>query len=135
MNRIALLATVSLLAVCSAAAAENPTSDALAALEKKLHGNWCGGPAPCVGELLFKADGTYERRHYSPANINSGGTWSLRWDALPPTLTLNCKTSDDPDDVNKAFQYKLSRLDDATFAIAHENGPKPLIYSRDNASK
>ena len=106
MNRIALLATVSLLAVCSAAAAEKP-SDALRALEKKLHGTWDGN-GPCVGKLLFKADGTYERRHYSPANINSGGTWSLRWDDLPPTLTLNCKTSDDPNHVNKAIDWKVT---------------------------
>lgn len=133
MIRIALLATVSWLAILPAAAAQNSKIDALTALERKLHGNWRGGP--CIGELLFRADGTYERKHYSPANISSTGTWTLRWDALPPTLTLNCTASDDPSDVNKAFQYSLSQLNDTTFAIAHEKGSKPLVYSRDKDSE
>jgi hypothetical protein len=64
----------------------------LAALEKKLLGTWfCG---PCVGDYTFSADGTYEFKNYTPGDNTLTGTWSLRWEALPPTLVLICKTSD-----------------------------------------
>ena len=128
MNRLVLLAMLLLFAVGAATAAEPPASEALAALESKLHGTWRGGP--CVGDLRFNADGTYERRHYSPANISSTGTWSLRWDALPPTLTLKCKTSDEPSDVDQAFQYRLTELQDTTIAILREKARRPLVYGR-----
>lgn len=131
MTRIPILTIATLLAVVSVATGQEPTIDALEALEARLHGNWRGGP--CVGQFVFNADGTYERRHYSPANISSTGRWSLHWDALPPTLTLNCQTSDDQDEVGKPFQYKLTRLDD-TFAIQFENAREPLVYYRDNES-
>lgn len=133
MIRIALLATVSWLAIFSAVVAQESSSDALAALERKLHGDWRGGP--CVGELRFKADGTYERKHYSPANNNSTGTWTLHWDALPPTLTLECKASNDEADINKTFPYELRQLYGGTFTIANENGSKPLVYNRDKNPK
>ena len=64
----------------------------LAALEKKLLGSWKGGP--CVGDYSFDADGTFELHHFTPGNNTVTGDWSIRWDALPPTLVLTCKTSD-----------------------------------------
>jgi hypothetical protein len=72
--------------------AEPTRSDELAALEKKLHGPW-RGPA-CGGDYTFNADGTFELKHFTPGNNTLTGTWSIRWDALPPTLILTCKTSD-----------------------------------------
>jgi hypothetical protein len=36
--------------------------DQLAALEKKLLGDWVG-LGPCDGEITFRPDGTYEERH------------------------------------------------------------------------
>lgn len=65
---------------------------ALAALEQKLLGTWRGGP--CVGNYTFNADGTYKLSNFTPGSNTLTGTWSLRWDALPPTLVVTCKTSD-----------------------------------------
>jgi hypothetical protein len=64
----------------------------LAALERMLLGTW-QGPA-CGGDYTFRADGTYDVRSFTPGQNHLTGTWSLRWDALPPTLVLTCKTSD-----------------------------------------
>ena len=133
MTRIALLATASFLAVLPAVAAEKP-SDALGALEKKLYGIWDGN-GPCNGKLVLKSDRTYERKLFGPGGNNSTGTWSLRWNALPPTLTLNCKTSDDPNHVNKAIDWKVTRLNDATLSIRYKIELQPLVYNRVKKSK
>ena len=69
-----------------------PKGAEVAALEKKLLGAWQG--APCAGDFTFDADGTYVCRNFTPGGNTVGGTWSVRWDALPPTLVLVCKTSD-----------------------------------------
>ena len=66
--------------------------EALAALEKKLLRTWWG-PA-CGGDFTFHADGTFDVRSFTPGQNVLTGTWSLRWDALPPTLLLTFKTSD-----------------------------------------
>ena len=64
----------------------------VAALEKKLLGAWRGGA--CAVDYTFNADGTYECRNFTPGQNTLTGTWSVRWDALPPKLVLLCKTSD-----------------------------------------
>jgi len=64
----------------------------LIALERKLIGLW-KGPA-CGGDYTFRPDGTFELQHFTPGNNTLTGTWAVRWDALPPTLILTCKTSD-----------------------------------------
>ena len=64
----------------------------LAALERLLLGAW-SGPA-CGGTYTFKPDGTFNLDHFTPGNNALAGIWSLRWDALPPTLALTFKTSD-----------------------------------------
>ena len=70
----------------------------------------------CVGDLTLRADGTFERQHYSPGNNKLTGTWEVRWNALPPTLVLTCKTSNDPDFVGKTWEVKLTQLDDEILA-------------------
>jgi len=104
--------------VCVAALGQKPEENAksgkeLAALEAKLHGEWKGGA--CMGELTLRADGTFERRHYSPGNNRVTGTWAVAWDVLPPTLTLTYKTSDAPDrlKVGEILPLKVLQLDDA----------------------
>ena len=91
----------------------------LAALEKKLLGTWHGGP--CIGDYTFNADGTYTLRRFTPGGNTLTGTWSLRWDALPPTLVVTCKTSDfKARDANrreyeyfgKALEIKVEGLND-----------------------
>jgi hypothetical protein len=101
----------------------------LAGLEQKLHGAWAG-EGPCDGGLTVRADGTYERTHQGPAGTNSAGTWKVRWDALPPTLVLTCKTSDDPADEGKVTEVKLVQLDNDTLAYTHPDGPRPAKPTR-----
>ena len=94
--------------------------DAPTALEKKLLGTWIGD-GPCDGQLIFKLDGTYERKQYGPSGSNCVGSWIVRWDALPPTLTLKCQKSDNPDYVGKTSPWKLVELNDATMTIRSES--------------
>src|SRR5262245_14852754 len=91
-----------------------------AALEKKLLGAW-EGRAGCAGNFLFRADGSYELTGYGPAGHDLAGTWKVRWDALPPTLVLTCKTSEVEDEVGKTTEVKLVRLDDDNLAVQHAN--------------
>ena len=59
---------------------------------------------------MFRADGTYELKRYGPGGDDYAGTWTVRWDALPPTLVLTCKTSEIPE----LGKLKLIQLDDET---------------------
>jgi hypothetical protein len=54
----------------------------------------------------------------------------VRWNALPPTLVLNCRTSDDPSREGKARAVRLVELDDDVLAYQHPVDPKPTRYSR-----
>jgi hypothetical protein len=100
----------------------------LAALERKLLRAWQG--PDCGGDFTFNPDGTFEVRHYTPANYTLGGAWSLRWDALPPTLLLTFKSSDfkkrDPGGpdykyVGKTLEAKLLELDSEVLAFRVPN--------------
>jgi hypothetical protein len=101
----------------------------LAALERKLHGEWVGD-GPCQGGLTLRPDGTYRRTHRGPGGVGSAGTWAVRWNALPPTLTLRCRTSDDPGHEGTVRAVKLVELDDDVLAYQHLVDPKPTRYSR-----
>jgi len=100
-----------------AAQADNARKE-LATLEQKLLGAW-KGQIGCDGRLLFRADGTYEFKEYGPAPDDSAGTWKVRWDALPPTLVLTCKTSEVPEEVGKTMEVKLIQLDDKSLAFKY----------------
>jgi hypothetical protein len=102
----------------TAAAQANDARKDLAALEQKIHGEW-KGRIGCDGRFVFRADGTYMLTDYGPAPDDSAGTWKLRWDALPPTLVLTCKTSEIPADVGKSTEVKLIKLDDKSLAIEY----------------
>jgi hypothetical protein len=115
-----LAMTLGILAAAPARADDKP-GESLTALERKLHAEWVGR-GPCDGRLTLRADGTYERRLYGPSGINSAGTWKVRWDALPPTLVLVCKTSDGPgEDVGRTYEPKLLQLDDAALVYKYPN--------------
>lgn len=132
MVRTAVLLAASLVFIASAQTADTQPKDPLVALERKLHGEWKGGL--CMGELTLRADGTFERQHYTPGSIALTGTWEVRWKSLPPTLALTCKTSDEPGrrDVGKTSEVKLVQLDDE--ALAYEDpeylGGQPVRYTR-----
>lgn len=93
----------------------DPSADSppgpLQALESKLHGAW-NGRGPCDGRLILNADGTFVRRHFSPGNNSLSGKWSVRWDALPPTLVLVCDMSDREHFIGKTTEVKILTLND-----------------------
>ena len=126
MIRTAVFLVASLVFITSAQTADKP-KEGPAALERKLHGEWIGGP--CMGELTLGADGTFERRHYSPGNHHLTGTWEVRWDALPPTLVLTCKTSDYPEE-GKTSEVKLIQLDDEALAYLYPGNEQVYRYKR-----
>jgi hypothetical protein len=82
----------------------------LATLEQKLVGAW-KHQTGCAGNFLFRADGIYELKGFGPGGDDFAGTWKVRWDALPPTLVLTCKTSKIPEEL---AELRLIRLDDET---------------------
>jgi hypothetical protein len=129
---LALLLQLATTAPAQNAPASQPAIPArpaqLAALEKLLLRTWQG--PDCGGDFTFKPDGTFEVQHYTPANHTLAGTWSLRWDALPPTLLLNFKTSDfkkrDPagpeyQHIGKTLEAKLLELNPHTLAFQVPN--------------
>ena len=94
-----------------------------------LHGEWKGGA--CVGDYTFNSDGTFELRHFTPGNNTLAGTWSLRWDALPPTLVLTSIASDftkkDPsrkeyEYLGKTLEVKLIQLNDEVLVYQYPDG-------------
>jgi len=100
----------------------------LAALERKLLRTW-RGPA-CGGDFTFKRDGTFEVQSFTPGQNVLSGTWSIRWDALPPTLLLTFRTSDfkkkypgEPEYkyVGKTLEAKLLELDNKVLAFRAPN--------------
>ena len=90
----------------------------LAALEQKLVGAW-DGQGGCDGKFVFRADGTYALTGHGPGGDDSKGTWKVRWDALPPTLVLTCTGSGVAEDVGKARELKLVKLDDKNLTVRH----------------
>jgi hypothetical protein len=107
---------------------DDKTGAALAALERKLQGAWVGS-GPCDGQLTIRPDGTYARRLHGPGGNNSAGTWRLRWDTLPPTLALSCRTSDDPAYASRTLEVKVVRLDDARLVLQYQE-QTPARYTR-----
>ena len=127
---IVMSAAVLLVGLPHVALAEPPGKE-LAALERKMLGTW-KGQTTCDGRLVFRADGTYELAEYGPASDDSKGTWKVRWDSLPATLVLTCKTSEIPDEIGKTNEVKLIILDDKSLAIEYaiKNGSPSGHYTR-----
>src|SRR5688572_14024313 len=101
MIRTAVLLAASLVFITTAQTADKP-KESPDSVERKLHGEW-KGPA-CGGDWIFRADGTFEAKHFSPAGNQLTGTWEVHWNALPPTLVRVCKTSDDQDLLGKRWE-------------------------------
>jgi hypothetical protein len=99
-----------------------------ALLEQKLYGEWVGGP--CMGTIDFRADGTFERRNYSPGGHTLQGTWALKWNAVPPTLVMTCKTSSSQDFVGWKLTADLVRLNDAEFAYQEPGDEQTVDFER-----
>ncbi len=117
-----LLAALALTAPVPPDAAKPP------GVEAKLHGDWEGGP--CQGTFTFRPDGTYQLRGWSPGNCTLGGTWAFRWDALPPTLVLTCKSSSDKEYVGKVWEAKVAGLNADALTIAWDSATEGKAASR-----
>src|SRR5262245_56642641 len=114
--------TLPIFLVFAAVAAAQPVppgakKDAAQALEEKLHGEWKG--AACMGTITFKVGGTYNRAGYTPARIALSGDWTVRWDALPPPITLKCSASDEDDRIGVEVTAKIVELNDETLSIRY----------------
>jgi hypothetical protein len=127
MTRSAIL-SAGILAAAMSASAAGPAVESPPRVQEKLHGQWTGA-GPCDGELILRDDGTFERRHFSPADVTVSGAWSLQWDALPPTLTLTVSGADSED--AKTTHVKLMELNDRVLVYQHAGGA-PVRYSRAN---
>lgn len=103
-------------------------ADGAAGLATKLQGEWVGGGA-CQGDVTFKADGTYSWLHYGPGDATVVGTWSLRWDALPPTLVLTSTASNDKDYIGTTAEVKVLRLDGKT--LVYEQNRHKVEFTRE----
>lgn len=112
-------------------------ADPLGALERKLLGTWQGGA--CQGNFTFRADHTYEMRHFTPGQNTMTGTWSIRWDALPPKLVILCKTSDfrSRDPTREEYRYlgvplelKLMELNSDTFVYRYPDSDSDQTSER-----
>ncbi|HVK12921.1 MAG TPA: hypothetical protein VM597_29480 [Gemmataceae bacterium] len=104
----------------------------LTEVDKKLYGTWTG-TGPCQGNLVLRADGTYDRTGVGPGGHASAGTWTLRKDAGTPTLVLKCKEADNPADVREVA-VRIVRLDDVSLSVTDPDSPgskKPRTYSRE----
>src|SRR5687767_8881445 len=133
MTRVAIvLVLAACLPALAAPALDEKPAKGPAALERKLVGEW-DGAGPCDGDLTFRADGTFVRTGHGPDGLSSAGGWAVKWDALPPTLVLTCRASDDPEEVGKVTEAKLVELNDTSLAYTHPGAPKstkPTRYTR-----
>jgi len=126
-----LVAVLGLISLINFVQAADKTKESPVALERKLNGAWqCN--APCAGKITFWADGTFERRGYSPGGNTLRGTWEIRWNALPPTLVLACKASDDPTLAGTTEQSKLIELNDEAFSVRYSRHESLYRYVRAN---
>jgi hypothetical protein len=112
--------------------AESKKADRITELEKKLHGTWYG--PDCGGDYAFAADGAFQLKNFTPGQNTLSGTWSIRWDALPPTLVILCKTADFEgyELLNKPLEVKLLELKSDSLALLLPNN-RIFRYSRDKA--
>jgi RNA polymerase sigma factor (sigma-70 family) len=99
-----------------------PPGDGTAGLEAKLHGFWNGGAA-CQGDVTFKADGTYAWVRFGPGSATVAGKWSIRWDALPPTLVMTSTAASDKDSIGVTSEVKVLQLDGKGL-VYEQNGYK-----------
>jgi hypothetical protein len=138
MQRPPALAPALLLLLIACAPAQDSKPDKLTALEKKILGTWYG--PDCGGDYTFKPDDTFTMVNFGPSDITLTGTWSIRWDALPPTLVITATTSDfttknggraEYEFLNKPLEYKLVQLDEKTISYQTPDGQREITFARD----
>ena len=131
MNKLMIPCAALLLVGLVQAALADPQVKGLSPLEKKLLGQWYG-QGGCDGNLLLRADGTFELKDYGPAGFNIAGLWKVQGKALPATLELNFKATDLSELVGTTMRVKILKLDDKNLTVeyAHPNGSPSGRYER-----
>lgn len=84
-------------------------------MQTQLHGQWRG--AACEGTLIVRADGSFERRSYSPGGHTLKGTWQIAWQPLPPKLTLTCREATSQHFVGWVQTMELIEVDERILAF------------------
>jgi hypothetical protein len=74
MTRTTIILGALLVLLTAADAAVRP-KETVGTAERALCGEWRGGA--CQGTWTFRADGTFELKHYSPGNDTLSGTWGI----------------------------------------------------------
>jgi hypothetical protein len=128
----ALVAIISAVAVSGTAApvpAERAKAEKeLAALGTKLHGTW-RGDAGCVGNVTFRADGTYEWTGRGPVGQRDAGTWALRSEGQTPVLILKCKTSSHKVHAGTTVEVRLA-LEGSSLAFQSADPQSSQTFTR-----
>jgi hypothetical protein len=101
----------------------------LAAFATKLHGTWDGNRG-CQGRLILQADGTYEWKFRGPGGDTDTGVWEMRGDPQSPTLSLKCKTSDDPTREGKTVDMKNVRVSEPQLVFKSPEATGSLAFTR-----
>jgi hypothetical protein len=98
-------------------------ADDATALTKNLRGEWTSN-LDCFGDITFDTDGTYSWLHYGPGDATVVGKWSVRWDALPPTLVLASTASNDKDYIGMTKEWKVLQLGGKRLVCQYPDGGK-----------
>ena len=77
----------------------------------------------------MQADGTYEWKGRGPGGDTDRGVWVVRGEPQSPTLSLKCKTSDDPEREGKTVDVKIVRVTEGSLAFKSPEST-PLEFTR-----
>jgi hypothetical protein len=119
MTRATIMLCAALVALTPADGAVRPKETA-GTVERALRGEWRGGA--CQGTWTFRADGTFNLKHYSPGNDTLSGTWGIRWTTPRPTLGITFDASDRPEYVGTKWELKVIQLDDDALTCQRPDG-------------
>jgi hypothetical protein len=119
MTRTTIILGALLVLLTAADAAVRP-KETVGTAERALCGEWRGGA--CQGTWTFRADGTFELKHYSPGNDTLSGTWGIRWATPRPTLGITINESDRPEHVGTKWELKIIQLDDDALTCQRSDG-------------
>jgi hypothetical protein len=101
----------------------------LAALTAKCEGSW-KGTVGCQGNLLLRANSTYEWEGRGPGGDTETGVWELRGNPQSLTLRLKCKTADDLDREGKIVDVEITRVDETRLRFWSPESTEPLSFLR-----
>ena len=109
---------------------DTATVAAASAVKRDARGVW-RGMGPCDGRLIIRADGTFERIHYSPGDNHLSGSWTVASDGERHVLSLTCDASDDAGKMGVTTELEIVRLDAAVLEYRAAGQQNRARYKRD----